>query len=111
MLDGQDARTRCAALVLSSGTTGLPKAVMLSHYNLTGICEALRGHNPDNWRESMREVFFPVRKSIYSRPRERCSILTSNSHVGDPRNEAEDCDIVLTGDLQYRTSMGYTCVR
>lgn len=60
MLDGQDARTRCAALVLSSGTTGLPKAVMLSHYNLTGICEALRGHNPDNWRESMREVFFPV---------------------------------------------------
>ncbi|OJJ60314.1 hypothetical protein ASPSYDRAFT_86906 [Aspergillus sydowii CBS 593.65] len=59
VLDGQDARTRCAALVLSSGTTGLPKAVMLSHYNLTGICEALRGHNPDNWRESMREVFFP----------------------------------------------------
>ncbi|CAI7599997.1 unnamed protein product [Penicillium pancosmium] len=60
VLDGQDARTRCAALVLSSGTTGLPKAVMLSHYNLTGICEALRGHNPDNWRESMREVFFPL---------------------------------------------------
>ncbi|OJI99655.1 hypothetical protein ASPVEDRAFT_81251 [Aspergillus versicolor CBS 583.65] len=60
VLDGQDARTRCAALVLSSGTTGLPKAVMLSHYNLTGICEALRFHNPDNWRESMREVFFPL---------------------------------------------------
>ncbi|KAJ5243280.1 uncharacterized protein N7469_001607 [Penicillium citrinum] len=56
VLDGQDARTRCAALVLSSGTTGLPKAVMLSHYNLTGICEALRAHNTDNWRESMREL-------------------------------------------------------
>ncbi|KAJ5414131.1 NRPS-like protein biosynthetic cluster [Penicillium cosmopolitanum] len=65
VLDGQDARTRCAALVLSSGTTGLPKAVMLSHYNLTGICEALRGHNPDNWRESMREVFFPPLSHIY----------------------------------------------
>ncbi|RDH26655.1 acetyl-CoA synthetase-like protein [Aspergillus welwitschiae] len=60
VLDGQDARTRCAALVMSSGTTGLPKAVMLSHYNLTGICEGLRAHNPDNWRESMREVFFPL---------------------------------------------------
>ncbi|KAL4891168.1 hypothetical protein BDV59DRAFT_209287 [Aspergillus ambiguus] len=60
VLDGKDARTICAALVLSSGTTGLPKAVMLSHYNLTAICEQLRAHNPDNWRESMREVFFPV---------------------------------------------------
>ena len=68
VLDGQDARTRCAALVLSSGTTGLPKAVMLSHYNLTGICEALRAHHTDNWRESMREVFFPVRNRLRLTP-------------------------------------------
>ncbi|KAL3460061.1 hypothetical protein BJX64DRAFT_300962 [Aspergillus heterothallicus] len=67
VLDGQDARTRCAALVLSSGTTGLPKAVMLSHYNLTAICEALRCHNSDNWRESMREVFFPPCSVAYLR--------------------------------------------
>lgn len=60
MLDGKNARTTCAALVLSSGTTGMPKAVMLSHYNLTAICEMLRAHNTDNWRGSMREVFFPV---------------------------------------------------
>jgi long-subunit acyl-CoA synthetase (AMP-forming) len=33
---------------------------MLSHHNLVAICEQLRAHNPDNWRGSMREVFFPV---------------------------------------------------
>ncbi|KIW29278.1 uncharacterized protein PV07_05103 [Cladophialophora immunda] len=60
VLDGQDAHKRCAAIVLSSGTTGLPKAVMLSHYNLTAICEMLRLHDRNNWRGDMREVFFPV---------------------------------------------------
>lgn len=87
VLDGQDARTRCASLVLSSGTTGLPKAVMLSHYNLTGICEALHGHNPDNWRESMREVFFPVCNSVYFNPKQSRNILTCPSLVGDTRKE------------------------
>ncbi|KAL6241206.1 hypothetical protein RBB50_011885 [Rhinocladiella similis] len=61
VLDGQDAHQRCAAIVLSSGTTGLPKAVMLSHHNLIAICEMLRFHNQDNWRGDMREVFFPYR--------------------------------------------------
>ncbi|EXJ69748.1 uncharacterized protein A1O5_06819 [Cladophialophora psammophila CBS 110553] len=60
VLDGQDAHKCCGAIVLSSGTTGLPKAVMLSHYNLTAICEMLRLHDRDNWRGDMREVFFPV---------------------------------------------------
>ncbi|OBT78862.1 hypothetical protein VF21_02764 [Pseudogymnoascus sp. 05NY08] len=60
ILDGKDARNACAAIVLSSGTTASPKAVMLSHHNLVAICEQLRGHNADNWRESMREIFFPL---------------------------------------------------
>lgn len=66
VLDGRDARQVCAAVVLSSGTTGLPKAVMLSHHNLVSICEMLRGHNPDNWRgRSQREIFFPPLSHIY----------------------------------------------
>lgn len=68
ILDGKDARKACAAIVLSSGTTASPKAVMLSHHNLVAICEQLRGHNPDNWRESMREIFFPVSSSILINP-------------------------------------------
>lgn len=63
VFDGQDARKRCAAVVLSSGTTGLPKAVMLSHHNLIAICEMLRFHNMDNWRGDMREIFFPVSRA------------------------------------------------
>ncbi|KAJ5130813.1 uncharacterized protein N7515_006852 [Penicillium bovifimosum] len=65
VLDGKDARNVCAAIVLSSGTTGLQKAVMLSHHNLVAISEQLRAHNPDNWRGSMREVFFPPLSHIY----------------------------------------------
>ena len=64
VLDGRNAQQVCAAVVLSSGTTGLPKAVMLSHHNLVSICEMLRAHNPDNWRGSQREIFFPPRESI-----------------------------------------------
>ncbi|TVY52845.1 putative 4-coumarate--CoA ligase 3 [Lachnellula cervina] len=60
VLDGKDARKACAAIVLSSGTTGSPKAVMLSHHNLVAICEQLRAHNTDNWRGSMKEIFFPL---------------------------------------------------
>lgn len=63
-LSGKDAHTYCAAIMLSSGTTGSPKAVMLSHHNLVASAQQLRGHNPDNWNGSMREVFFPVCHTI-----------------------------------------------
>jgi 4-coumarate--CoA ligase len=65
VLDGQDARKVCASIVLSSGTTGAPKAVMLSHHNLASICEQLRAHIPENWRGSQREIFFPPLSHIY----------------------------------------------
>ncbi|OQD87458.1 hypothetical protein PENSOL_c077G02615 [Penicillium solitum] len=76
VLDGKDARNACAAIVLSSGTTGLQKAVMLSHHNLVAISEQLRAHNPDNWRGSMREVFFPILDRI-----DRKMLIMAVSHI------------------------------
>ncbi|OAL18059.1 hypothetical protein AYO22_10981 [Fonsecaea multimorphosa] len=65
-LDGQRSDEICAAVLLSSGTTGSPKAVMLSHYNLVAMCNQLRSDNPDNWRGSQREVFFPPLSHVYA---------------------------------------------
>ncbi|OQU98612.1 AMP-binding enzyme domain-containing protein [Cladophialophora immunda] len=64
-LAGQDSRRVCALLVLSSGTSGKSKAVMLSHYNLVAICIQMHAQNPDNWRSSQREVFFPPLSHAY----------------------------------------------
>ncbi|KIW16967.1 hypothetical protein PV08_04158 [Exophiala spinifera] len=60
-----DPRKHCALIVLSSGTSGLPKAVMLSHYNLVSSSLQLRAHRPENWNGSMREVFFPPLSHVY----------------------------------------------
>ncbi|KAF2494596.1 acetyl-CoA synthetase-like protein [Lophium mytilinum] len=65
-LKGQDASKRLAGILLSSGTTGRPKAVMLSHYNLVAAISQLRGDNPDNWRGSQREIFFPPLSHVYA---------------------------------------------
>ncbi|KAL4895011.1 hypothetical protein BDV59DRAFT_200269 [Aspergillus ambiguus] len=63
---GSDPKTTCAAILLSSGTTGMPKAVMLSHYNLVATCYQLRDDNPQNWRGSQREIFFPPLSHVYA---------------------------------------------
>ncbi|GAB7353333.1 hypothetical protein MBLNU459_g3824t2 [Dothideomycetes sp. NU459] len=60
-----DTRKACAAIVLSSGTTGSPKAIMLSHYNLVASCLQLRGHNAANWSGTQAEIFFPPLSHIY----------------------------------------------
>lgn len=56
----------CAAILLSSGTTGMPKAVMLSHHNLVATCYQLHHDNPLNWRGSQREIFFPPLSHVYA---------------------------------------------
>ncbi|KAJ5455159.1 hypothetical protein N7475_010280 [Penicillium sp. IBT 31633x] len=61
-----DNRQVPAAIMLSSGTTGHPKAVVLSHYNLIAVNYQLRADNPDNWRSDMREVFFPPLSHVYA---------------------------------------------
>ncbi|OAP64210.1 L-aminoadipate-semialdehyde dehydrogenase [Fonsecaea erecta] len=65
-LDGKRSDEVCAAVLLSSGTTGSPKAVMLSHYNIVAICNQLRSDNPDNWRGGQREIFFPPLSHVYA---------------------------------------------
>jgi acyl-CoA synthetase (AMP-forming)/AMP-acid ligase II len=60
-----NARDTCAAILLSSGTTGAPKAVMLSHLNLVAVCYQLKSDNPDNWRGNQREIFFPPLSHVY----------------------------------------------
>lgn len=63
---GGDNRQAPAVIILSSGTTGHPKCVVLSHHNLIAVNYQLRADNPDNWRSDMREVFFPPLSHVYA---------------------------------------------
>lgn len=65
-LKSDDNRKVLATIILSSGTTGHPKAVMLSHHNLIAANYQLQADNPDNWRGDMREVFFPPLSHVYA---------------------------------------------
>lgn len=65
-LRNMDASKVVGAILLSGGTTGLPKAVMLSHYNLVAAIYQLRADNPENWRDSQREIFSPPLSHVYA---------------------------------------------
>jgi len=61
-----DTRTRLATIHLSSGTTGSPKGVELTHYNFVANCYQLFSRDP----------------AVFS-PRSRCIAFTPWTHIGN----------------------------
>ncbi|KAH7029841.1 luciferin 4-monooxygenase [Microdochium trichocladiopsis] len=61
----RDNRTIPAGIIFSSGTSGAPKAVLLSHHSLIAKLLVLRATNPFNHNAYTREVFFPSFAHIY----------------------------------------------
>lgn len=53
-----DTSKRLASIHLSSGTTGKPKGVELTHYNFVANCYQLFAHDPDQFHASSRTVAF-----------------------------------------------------
>lgn len=53
-----DTSTRLASIHLSSGTTGKPKGVELSHLNYVANCYQLYHHDPPQWQASLRHVAY-----------------------------------------------------
>jgi 4-coumarate--CoA ligase len=53
-----DARKRLASIHLSSGTTGKPKGVGLSHYNYVANVLQMWEHDPDHWTADTRIVAY-----------------------------------------------------
>lgn len=57
-LTGKDNRQHPAAVVFSSGTSGKPKGVHLSHYNMIAHAMSNRSAGPESANSSSREVFY-----------------------------------------------------
>jgi 4-coumarate--CoA ligase len=54
----QDARKHLASIHLSSGTTGKPKGVELTHHNFVANCYQLYNHDPEQFHPGSRTVAF-----------------------------------------------------
>lgn len=54
----EDTSKRLATIHLSSGTTGLPKGVRLSHYNFVSNCYQLYAHDAPQWHSQSRVVAY-----------------------------------------------------
>ncbi|CAG9947993.1 unnamed protein product [Clonostachys rosea f. rosea IK726] len=64
-LSAKDNRTQPAAICFSSGTSGPPKGVVMSHHNLLAQIMAIRATNPFLHSSRNREVFFPSFAHVY----------------------------------------------
>jgi 4-coumarate--CoA ligase len=64
-LSQQDNRKVPACMCFSSGTSGKPKGVVLSHYSLIAYCLSLRATSPTTYHSGIREVWFPPLAHIY----------------------------------------------
>jgi 4-coumarate--CoA ligase len=64
-LTGRDNRSHPAAICFSSGTSGSPKGVVISHHNLLAQVLGLRSTNPFLHCARVREVFFPSFAHVY----------------------------------------------
>lgn len=54
----EDTSKHLATIHLSSGTTGLPKGVQLSHYNFVANCYQLHAHDAPQWHSKSRVVAY-----------------------------------------------------
>lgn len=61
----RDNRTVPAAMCFSSGTSGKPKGVLLSHHNVMAYALALRTSSPFTGNFRQTEIFFPPFPHIY----------------------------------------------
>jgi acyl-CoA synthetase (AMP-forming)/AMP-acid ligase II len=64
-LSGEDNRKHPCLILFSSGTTGFPKAVLLSHHNLIAHLMSARTSDARLNGCSSREVFFAPCKCLY----------------------------------------------